>query len=164
MNRLVLVALVWVVLIGGVTLFTAGKRPVTNELHPAVPPTGVAAVGVVSLEVSASFVAEPDPFALDAPAGGKALEVLVNGVETPGNGLVDSGGGTMHLERIPGLRPGCNELFVRVHPPTAEWGRAHAVRLVVRRGDVTVLDRTVWSHGAESISTGVPFFLERGAS
>jgi len=136
--RIALAAVLWIVLVGGLFAFLAANAPIEPapaQAHPAAP-------GSYTVELTASFALGPDPFALEPSAAG--LTRLLRGRAR----LSEAGpraAGEPLLAALDGLQAGRNELFVRAAPPLAAGDRAHALRVVLRRGAEIVAERTFWS-------------------
>lgn len=149
MTRIAAAVALWLLIVGGVALYTGLRR--------AAPAATLSAVGVPGaegrwvVEVMASFLPEPDPFLAAAPSPSiePAVVVLCNGRAVP----VASGS---PLRRpLTGLSSGRSEILADVSPPVAEAGRAHAVRLRVLRDGAVVAETTVWSAPGSRLVTSV---------
>jgi hypothetical protein len=157
--RILLSLAIWVVFAGGVALFTSrrdARGPV--ESYARAP-----AKGIFAVEVTASFAAEPDPFALDTGKEKAAgLVVRVNGVEvlrathvTPGKAL--------RAEPVPAVLEGKNELFVEASPPPDQLNRSHAIRIRVLRDGEPVAEKTLWSEPGTPVAAVFPLDVPASA-
>jgi hypothetical protein len=142
--RFVLVAVLWAVIVGGLSWYTA--RPAASAASYG-PPAAVLAAGAWSLDVTTTFAIAPDPFALDvgdaAPAG---LVVRLNGAEVLRRSEEVAAGAAVTVSPLPGLRAaGPNAFHLEAAPPVEALGQAHAVRVRLQRDGVTVAERSFWS-------------------
>lgn len=147
--RLLLAAAVWVACVGGVALFMARRE----SRAPAASYAARPATGKFSVEVTASFDVEVDPFGLvtdDTPAAG--LIVRVNGVEVLRRKDGVRAGAPVAVESVAAVIVGTNELYVEAHPPQDAVGRAHALRVRVFRDGQPVAERTLWSEPGTPVS------------
>lgn len=148
--RPLLAACIWIVLVGGLALYmgTQQAAPTPREFAPQE------AGGVFALEVTTSFAAEPDPFALRLDDAQQAAAVLVrlNGKDVlRRTGRLDSGT-PLRVEPIAGIVTGRNEFYVEANPPTDQPTQAHAVRVRVLRDGESVAERTLWSENGARIA------------
>jgi hypothetical protein len=141
--RLVVAAVVWMAMVGGLALFMNHRVAVA----PAQRLDLREAAGVFRLEVTPSFEAQPDPFALVTEEGGRpaALRVLLNGAEVVRLDETVAGGGAVVVEPVPGLTEGRNEFFVEANPPVEHADKSHAVRVRLSRDGKPLADQTFWS-------------------
>ncbi|MEK7468905.1 MAG: hypothetical protein AAB074_16140 [Planctomycetota bacterium] len=150
--RFLLTALIWVVFVGSVALFTSRR----DARGPVASYARAAAKGIFAVEVTASFTAEPDPFALDTgkakPAG---LVVRVNGVEAIRAATVKPGA-AIRVEPVAAVLEGKNELFIEAYPPADQLNRSHAIRVRILRDGEPVAERTFWSEPGTPIATAFP--------
>ncbi|KAF0246339.1 MAG: hypothetical protein FD180_827 [Planctomycetota bacterium] len=152
--RFLLTAGIWIVFAGSVALFTSrrdARGPV--ESYARGPARGIFAV-----EVTASFAAEPDPFALDTGKEKAAgLVVRVNGVEAIRAATVRPGE-ALRAEPVKAVLVGKNELFIEAYPPQDQLNRSHAIRVRVLRDGEPVAEKTFWSEPGTPVA--VAFALE----
>ena len=141
--RVLLAGCIWVVLVGGLALYMHGER--------APEPTSVVATqsarGAFALELTASFSAEPDPFALvldDGPPPA-AARVRCNGTDVLRVTGRLAPGQPLRVQPVPGLVVGANEFYVEAYPSLDRAGQAHAVRVRLLRDDQTIAEHTLWS-------------------
>ena len=150
--RFLLTAAIWIVFAGSVALFTTRR----DARGPVMSYARGPAKGVFAVEVTASFSAEPDPFALDTgkakPAG---LVVRVNGVEAIRAANVRPGE-ALRAEPVKAVLEGKNELFIEASPPQDQINRSHAIRVRILRDGEPVAERTFWSEPGTPIATAFP--------
>ena len=148
--RPIVAALIWIVLVGGLTLYTNTREPV--KASRTAGPQQVE--GTFALEITPSFAAEPDPFALrsDADRGAPALTIRVNGKEALRVTDRTEPGRPIRVEPVPGLVQGENEIYVEANPPLSAGAGAYAARVRFIRDGRTVTDRTFWSEPGSRIA------------
>ena len=132
----------WVFLVGGLALYME-QRPEAKAVETYQPEMVEAEY---TLEITTSFSAEVDPFALDVGDDeAVALRVLLNGapVLTRSDGV--KAGKPIRSGPLPGLLATANEFYVEAYPPSDAVQRANAVRLRLLRGDTTIAEDTFWS-------------------
>lgn len=143
--RLVLTALMWAALLGGLSLFV--DRGPAPEPPPLAPRAAGFEYQTYSLEVTLSFDPAPDAFALragdDQPPA--AFLVRLHGREILRMEEGPKAGRPVRLEAPPGLGPGLNEFFVQAGPPAEAEGKAGAVRLRLVRKGIVIAETTLWA-------------------
>lgn len=141
--RFAIVISVWIVFLGGLALYMnqRGEAPEARTFEQAE------ADGVFALEITPSFDAEPDPFALnvDDSTDSAALQVRLAGDEVFRGGDSVIAGRPILVRPIEGLTLGKNEFYLEASPPMDDGGRSHAVRVRVFRDDRVFFERTFWS-------------------
>jgi hypothetical protein len=156
MARILAAIAVWLVLVGGTGLYLRQHeaRAASGEAAPEAP----LAAGY-RVELTPTFAAAPDPFALqlDAAATAPALVVRLNGTEILRRADNVVAGEVIVLEEIPPVAEGANELFVDAAPTGDAALQSHALRVRVMRGAETIADETVWSVPGAALSGGVTF-------
>ena len=136
------------VILAGLALYTmlvVQTRPeVTQFAEPA-------AAGQFTIEVTTSFSAQPDPFALNlddqTKAAGLLLRLSGRGVEYRRLTLAAGSPLTFGPVEQGGIVVGDNELYLEAYPPLDDAGRLHAVRVRILR-DGRLIDgaeKTFWS-------------------
>ena len=150
--RILAVIAVWVVILGGVSLYMSSRPEVTKAV--AVAPKGIGGGEPFRLEVTPTFAAEADPFALEGEAGETAFVVWLNGREVLRGPEKPQAGMIVVLEPVEGLIKGVNELYVEASPPVGFGGESHGVRLRLLNSGVAVADETFWSEDGSRV-TGV---------
>lgn len=150
--RLVVAALIWVVLIGGLAAYMTHRNHRTGK---TLSHTMAEAPGTFALEVTPTFDLEPDPFALQTKGSGPAhaLLVKVNGAEILKRSDRIQRGVPIVFEPVPSLSVGTNEVYLEANPPVGEANRAMAVRVRILRDGKTLADRSFWSDMGSKVST-----------
>jgi len=147
--RPIVAALIWIVLVGGLTFYTHSREPVKALETVATQPVE----GTLALEITPSFRAEPDPFALrdDTERTASALTIRVNGKEALRVTDRTEPGRVIRVEPVPGLIRGENEIYLEVNPPLSAGTGSHAVRVRVLQDGRKLQDRTFWSEPGSRI-------------
>lgn len=156
--RFALVALIWLILVGGLALYMQ-ERERRQPPQMAQPMTQAAPVEAYTLELTPSFATAPDPFALagDADAGATLL-VRLGERELYRSDKPLPPGVTVTLHPVPGLVLGHNEIYLRAVPPRGE-ALDHALRVRLLQGGRVILDQTLWGEKGANVSGSVPFTL-----
>jgi len=146
--RLILTAVIWLVVLGGLNLFTG----IRHQRATGEGPVFAEAEGAFTLEVSASFGGEKDPFALNiGEEESHALRILLLGEEVFA-GSEFKANELFVIEDVEGLIEGRNEFFIEASPPSGAYNQVHALRLRVLRDGVPVDQYTLWSEPGERIA------------
>ncbi len=159
--RFVLVAAIWVVLVGGLSLYSY-RRDLQKP-----PPVAGAAVNeapgeAYTLEVTPSFATAADPFALRGdPSDAATVVVRLADRELYRSDKPLPAGVTQSLNPVPGLVFGHNEIYLKAVPPQGE-STDHAVRVRLLQGGRVLLERTLSAKNGAVVAGTLPFEL-RGA-
>lgn len=148
--RPMVAVLIWVVLVGGFTLYVNTREPVKT-----VQAIGHrTAEGAYALEITPSFAAEPDPFALraDRETEAPAVVLMVNGKEVLRIVQRIEPGIPIRVEPVPGLVQGDNEFSIEANPPLTATRMAHAVRVRLLHDERTIAERSFWSEPGSRIA------------
>ncbi|HEY5672184.1 MAG TPA: hypothetical protein VIR78_00595 [Malonomonas sp.] len=161
--RFILTALIWLVVIGGLSFYI-------HQRDARIIPQAQAQISVAMtaadylLEVTPTFGAEVDPFALldegQAPA---TLLVRLGGQNLYRGEEPLARGEILQIEPVSGLVEGNNELYFEASPPFEEAHLNHALRVRLLRGGVVQLDQTLWAEAGGKVSGTVLFQLEPSA-
>jgi hypothetical protein len=113
------------------------------------------AQGVYRLEITASFDAESDPFALDIDdtTNPSALLVRLRGEEILRREEGVKAGSPIVVSPVEGLTVGRNEFYMEASPPLDLAERSHAVRVRIFRDETALLDRTLWTEPGVRLAT-----------
>ncbi len=157
--RPILAAVISFAILGGLWVYTQ-VRPLTVAPLPAAIPEATAAARY-AMDVTMTFSAEPDPFALtvDADQRPAALLVRFNGQELLRVTERLSAGDPITVDPLPGAVVGRNELFLEAAPPIKQGNRAHAVRIRILRDGVPFAEETFWSEPGTRLSASFPFTI-----
>lgn len=139
--RPMLAVLISATILGSVWLYLRSES--RRTITPAMSPLQVAA-GQFDLDITLSFDAGPDRFALDAAQTPSLI------VEHLGEAILKrtdmiSAGTPVRVEAVPQIQPGKNSFFVRCTPSESETPVARALRIRVWRDGTPVADSTLWS-------------------
>lgn len=139
--RPLLAALILVALLGGLQLYMS-VRPsrVVSEPSRLQPP----AEGRFAVDVTLSFAAGPDPYALE-PDDAPSLLVLFRGQEIIRENTDLEPGRIVRQEDVQSVTAGANEFFLRATPQDSNSLAARAVRLRVYRDGNPIAQQTLWS-------------------
>jgi hypothetical protein len=128
---------------------------------PAQGITAAAARGAYTLVVTATFAAEPDPFALtagdDPPP---ALQVRMGSQVLLSRTDDIQPGQPMRVPLTKGLIVGANEIFVKASPPVETNVQAQAVRIQLLRDGLTFVEQTYWAAPGENVSETFRFDID----
>ena len=154
--RFILTVCIWIIIVGGLWLYTAQRNSGATGSEVMVGER--LAEGVFTVELTSTFDAEKDPFALDV--GGEEappLEVRINGkgVELPVGEM--RRGSVVRLENVEGILDGQNEIFIKASPPPAGNMSEHGIRVKVFKDDNMIGEKTVWSSGGSLVSGVLSF-------
>lgn len=159
--RIPFVVLIWVVLVGGLSLYMRHR-----DAHTPVAGAGVTlnlAEGRYALEVTPTFAAESDPFALASDTGDSpAVAVRMRGREIVRAGDAIRPGVPIRVDDVQGFVAGDNEVLVEASPPSDDAERRHFVHVRILRDGLPVAEETFWSEGGARVSGALRFSLREG--
>ncbi len=156
--RFFLVIGVWIVLVGGVYLYTV-RRDQASPPRPAATHIAPLKDRSVTLEFTPTFNLEKDPFALTTEETQSLLEMRVNGSRLPVAVETSQPGKPIRVEVGEHLVQGPNELFVQASPPTAEGEREYGIRIKILEGASLLAEKTVWGAPGGLVSGTLLFTL-----
>jgi len=159
--RFALVALIWLIMVGGLTLYI---RQRDSRLPPAIrtPITEAVPLEEYVLEITPTFSPEPDPFALQSdPAASASLVVRLGERELFRSGKALPAGKSITVHKVAGLVAGHNELYLQASPPTSEALLDHAVRARLLQGARVIFDQTLWGVSGATVAGAIPFNLDK---
>lgn len=157
--RIAGVLIIWAVIAGGLFLYKE-TRYSHGETTEAVAAT-VKATASVTIEVTATFTAEQDPFSLDvADDGGGSPFILRLGTQV----LFDDAdalqpGVPLITDALTDLNAGMHELYIDASPPLDNAAASHAVRLRAFESGRLIAEKTFWSEPGGKISGTLQFEL-----
>ena len=161
MLRIIGAILCWVLITGGLW-FYMNNRSEPQRIEGEVIEK---AEGEYRIELTTSFAAVPDPFALDVGDSPPAsLELLINGNNVISVDRDMSAGEELTAEAPVGLVKGVNEFFVSASPPLESVRKAHAVRVRLYYGAELVAERTLWSEPGMKLAATFRVDLSEEAS
>ena len=157
--RIVWAAVIWVIFTGGLMGYMLQRDSVTPA--PVKGITAAAADGAYTLVVTATFAAEPDPFALTATDDPPpALQVRMGSQVLLRKTDDVQPGQPMRVPLTKGLVVGANELFVKASPPIKTNAQAQAVRIQILRDGLTFVEQTYWAAPGENVSETFRFDID----
>jgi hypothetical protein len=145
--RFLLVLLVWVVFVGGVTVYVM-KRETVQSVDER---KREEARSAFALELTTSFDVTPDPFALETKES-TGIVVRAGGRAIAQRDELEAGT-TLRIAPIPGLIQGSNEFYIEANPPLDESNRPHALQIRILRGDVLVVERILWAEPGSRVAS-----------
>ena len=151
---------IWIVIIGGLWLYTSQKSAVTRL---DVAPVNLAVQGSFSVELTPTFSVEEDPFALtieDSPSPG--IQLRLNGKQVPLPDLPVQRGQVIYIDGIDAVQKGHNDIYIQASPPVAESGLEHGIRVKILADGNVIGDDTTWSSGGALISESFHFEYSTG--
>lgn len=159
MKRIAAVLLIWVVVFGGLSFYMNRFEARQSAATPA--PRQALSDADYSLEVTATFNIEPDPFALRTENSADAAALLVRiGEREILRTLQVEAGVPVQVQPVPGIHPGMNEFFVEANMPLEMAGKNLALQLKLKRDGLPVAEKTLWSEGENRIAGTFPVGLE----
>lgn len=155
--RIINSLLIWVIIIGGISVYMNHQR--SGEPHEPDEIVTVDSAAPCTFELTATFSAEPDPFALS-----------VGGEET-GDALILKLGDKTLLKTSEAIQAGIpyivgpvsdiknevNEVYLKASPPADNFDRHNALRLRVVQEGQTIAETTLWASPGELISGTLQF-------
>jgi hypothetical protein len=138
------------VILGGLQLYML-YRP--QRSHVASHEAEQAAAGRFQVELTLTFDAGPDEFALDQ-SDAPALLVQLRGRDVLRRREPLAAGEQIVVD-VTGLVAGRNEFFVQATPRDVGASLARAVRVRVLRDDVPLADQTLWSEPGEIVQGAI---------
>lgn len=157
MLRIGFVLAIWVVLVGGLSVYMQNREAL--ELSHGEALILRPAAGIYSIEVTPSFAAESDPFALNLDETDKAPAILLRLGNTE---LLRKSGGIeagfpIRLENITGIVEGSNEVYVSAAPPGGHPQQRHFVQLRVLRDGNEIATTILSSEGGATVAGSLLF-------
>lgn len=158
--RFILSLVIWFLFVGGLYLYITGRDNSLARSGGATPAPIQRQAASVVLELTPTFSAQEDPFALRTEKPADPLEIRVNGSVVPVGARPVSRGKTIVIDDVSAALGEVNEVFVKASPPVAESSLDHGVRVrLLSRGSV-LADETIWSSGGGLVSGTVSFSTE----
>ncbi len=157
--RIIGVILVWVLLIGGISVYmnyqNAGRQ--AAGLTPEVKTETSSCI----IEITSTFTVEADPFSLDSEAGnqGNGLILKLGQRVLPVMAENIQAGIPFRSDRIDDVDSGLNELYIQASPPSDDYTRHQAVRVAVMAGGRMIAEKTLWAEPGSTIAGTLGFKL-----
>lgn len=157
--RFILTALIWLLILGGLSLYIF-QRDRRTQVPVQAPIMHEVAGQNFILEITPTFSPEPDPFALQTEdADSPSLVVRTSQQELYRAGADLERGVPVQVQPVHGLVEGRNELYVQGTPPLSEAHRDHAVRVRLLEDNRVVADETLWGYGGAGVAGTISFTL-----
>lgn len=156
--RFVLVTLIWLVIVGGLKLYTE-RRDTALARSPRQPVAEIMAMGTFALEITPTFGIEPDPFALTT-TDAQPMEIRVNGITLAPPADGPRANTPLRFDNVENIRHGHNEIFIRASPPFDEGGRVYGIRVRCFHDAESLTDQTIWAEGGATVVGTVGFAYE----
>jgi len=154
--RFLLVALLWLVIMGGLRQYFAEHQ--SKAVVPSVSNAPAHASGSYRLALTPTFSVEPDPFALQTDTvKDTGVIIRINGQPLSLGDNTLREGKVLFFEGRSGVNQGNNDIFVQASPPVAESGRSQGLRVQLFVDETALLDTTLWSAEGALVSGTVPF-------
>jgi len=129
-----------------------GLNPTSSHSHHEL--QVIEAPGEYAVDLTISFDAGPDEFALDVSEDAPSLLVQMNGKQVvKRSGEVLASESPIRVESIEGVTVGNNEFFVQASPKNLAG--ANCIRVRILRDDAVVANETLWSSPGEIIQGSV---------
>lgn len=141
--RFIAIIIIWVVLIGGLKLFLNHRQ----ALIPMQTLTRNHATGQYRLELTSTFTAKEDPFALQVTENSTSSAVVIQlGGKNlfPANRSIEAGK-ALEITPLPDLVVGLNEFYIEANPPTDQAQQSQALRLRLFQDDHLIDQKSFWS-------------------
>lgn len=144
--RFVAVIVIWIILIGGLQLFLGHRRslaPIENYIQAH-------ASGLYRLDITSTFTAKPDPFALNIENDNSSSAVVI---QLGGHDIFNTNesieaGRAITITPLPDLQIGKNEFYIEINPPLDQ---AQAVRIRLFQDDRLIQQKSFWSEPGERL-------------
>ncbi len=149
--RPLLAALILGVLLGGLKLYMAVRPSREISAPPKLLPS---AAGRFAIDVTLSFAAGPDPYALESD-NAPSLLVLFRGQEILRENTILEPGAIVRRDDLDSVAVGANEFFLRATPQDSNSLAARAVRLRVYRDGHPIAQQTLWSEPGGAVEGAV---------
>jgi hypothetical protein len=158
--RIFAAVIIWILFIGGLTLYMKHRGSVdysADNFHELKP-----AEKTYALEVTPSFVLEPDPFALTMNSQNNSPALLVRLGEHEILKVEDyiNSSETFLVEPLHGLTVGKNEIYVEASPPLDPVSTQNALRIRIIENGYFLEEKTLWAPPGAKVSGTFQFNLK----
>ena len=146
--RIATAVAICIVILGGMTLYMSSHDSAARHRDRTVEAVHLADADY-TVEVTATFDLEPDPFALtlDDRDDPPVLRVALEGKDIVRETKNLPAGIPLRSKAVTGLREGINEFYVEAAVPEEDSGKSAALRIRLLTGDRSVAEHTIWSDG-----------------
>ena len=157
--RFALTALIWLLILGGFSLYIF-QRDRRTQAPIQAPAMHEAAGQNFILEITPTCSPQSDPFALQGEAGDSPSLIVRTSQHELFRAEDDMERGVpVQVQPVHGLVEGRNELYLQGTPPLSEAHRDHAVRVRLLKDSRVVADETIWGHGGAGVAGTISFIL-----
>ena len=159
--RFFLVALIWVVIVGGLWGYISNRDARRLQATP-VASIDLSVTGNFSIEITPTFSTEQDPFALTtSQTEAQPIDISLNGspLVLPTQEIMR--GEMIRIESVSGVLAGHNEIYLNASPPISESNLEQGVRVKVYEDSTLLVDNTVWAEQGALVSGTVSFSHKR---
>lgn len=157
--RFFLSLIIWLVIVGGLFLYT-WQRDAALPTGPAVVAAAKQAEVNYILEITPTFSIVEDPFALQSDTDKTALlELRLNGQSLAAPAVDMRRGEVIRIRDLSELQVGFNEFYISASPPIAENMLDHGIRVRLLGGSNVLLDDTIWASRGAVVSGTINFTL-----
>ncbi|ACN16489.1 hypothetical protein HRM2_34140 [Desulforapulum autotrophicum HRM2] len=157
--RFFLSLLIWLVIIGGLFVYT-WQRDAGLPQGPPVAAETKHVQGSHVLEITPTFSVEKDPFALQTDTDNTSLlELRLNGTALDVPAADMRRGQVIQIHELQKLQIGFNEFYVSAGPPISESMLAHGMRIRLLNGSHVFFDDTIWANPGARVSGTINFSL-----
>ncbi len=161
--RFFLTILIWIVIIGGLFVYSRQRNSIEAGIQIQNPATREA-VDVYALQITPTFSIEKDPFALQTEEeAASGVELRLNGASLSVTAENLQRGIPWKLENVAGVVVGNNEIYVQASPPLFESHQEHGVRVQLLKSGTVIVDRTIWSNQGSLVSGTIHFQVKEEA-
>jgi hypothetical protein len=139
-----------IVILGGLQLYMTFRPQARREAARAE----VQAAGQFAVEITLTFDAGPDEFALDV-SDAPSLFVQLRGHDLLRRSDPIEAGSQINVESVDGIVVGANEFFVQATPQDTTANVARAVRVRILRDGQPLADDTLWAEPGDVVQGAV---------
>lgn len=146
--RPILVIVLTAAVFGGMQWFLKATKPTGLAAHQGL--QLIQASGEYAVDVTLTFEAGPDEFAIDDTGDAPSLLVQMNGQELlRRTDTISADESPIELTTIEGVVVGTNEFFVQASPSDQESLAARCARVRIMQDGNTIADETIWSEAGD---------------
>jgi len=157
--RFFLSLFIWLAIVGGLFAYT-WQRDAGLPKGPSIVEAAKQVKGSHFLEITPTFSAEKDPFALQSDTDNiRLLELKLNGKALDIKAVEMKRGQVMLIRELPKLLVGFNEFYISASPPIAESMLSHGIRVRLLDGSSVLFDNTIWASPGARVSGAINFTL-----
>lgn len=128
-----------------------GLNPAGDHAHAHRELQVIEAPGDFAVDLTVSFDAGPDEFALDLSDDSPSLILQLNGKEIMSrSGSVSASESPFRIDSVEGISIGANDFFIQASPKNLA-SAGNCVRVRVLRDNAAVADKTIWSVQGEIV-------------